>query len=167
MIGFGIGLAIRGPQGWSVWPTGVHMGSMGDRSLTRPVLVSVDIDNHGDAVAAEVVLRFGDETVGGHAMRPSEETNAAVAAATFRALTDATGVVMRTVAAEPRSIANTPLAIVIVEVPALEASLAGCVVVVDASDPEIYAKAALDAINRIVCSPHLLAELAARSAYAG
>ncbi len=143
------------------------MDLTGNGSRARPVLVSVDMDLHGDAVAAEVVLRIGDETVGGHAMRPGAEANAAVAAATFRALTDATGVVMRTVAAELRSVADTPLAIVIVEVPALHASLAGCVVAVDASDRELYAKAALDAINRIVCSPHLLAELAARSAYAG
>jgi len=132
----------------------------------RPVLVSVETASHGDAVVADVTLQIGDEVVGGHSMRVSTEPHVAVAAATLRALSDATGVVMRTVGAEQTMVADTPVAIVIVDVPALSSFLAGCVVVNDELDPGLYAKAALDAVNRIVCSPQLLEELVARSEYA-
>jgi hypothetical protein len=131
----------------------------------RPVLVSVETDQHGDAVSADVVLTIANQTVSGHAMRASSDPQLAIAAATFRALGDATRVTMRAVAAETTTVASVEVAIVLVEVPALSATLAGCVVVTDRDDPGIYAKAALDAINRIVCSPHLLRELASRSAY--
>jgi hypothetical protein len=132
--------------------------------LTRPELLGVDTSIHGDAISAEVVLRVGEETAFGHVMRPLDEAPLAVASATLMAVSEATGVIFETKLAESTVAGDTPLAIVIIEVPVLGTSLVGCVIRRH-EDRGVYAKAALDAINRLVSSPHLVKELARRSLY--
>lgn len=141
-----------------------HMSMRPPQPLTRPELLGIDTSIHGDALSAEVVLRVGEETAFGHAMRPLDEAPLAIASATLLAVSEATGVIFEPTMAESTVVGDVPLAIVIIDIPDLGTNLVGCVIRRH-EDRGVYAKAALDAINRLVASPHLVRELARRSLY--
>lgn len=129
----------------------------------RPILVAVDVTPGPEAVTASVILQIANTSVRADATRDPAGQEMAVAAATLRALTDATGLAMRPEAVDWMTLSDRELAVVLVEIPALGQSLAGAVVAYGRSDSESFARAALDAVNRIVENQRVLEELSSRA----
>ena len=124
-------------------------------AIARPILVSVDISETEDSVVAEVHLQIGTEAHRGVAAKAGDHLEAAVAEATIRGVAHAANVKMRVDAAGYAHVGVHTAAIVVVVMDGMARPLTGSALDVEL-DGTAYARASLDAINRIVTNERLM-----------
>jgi hypothetical protein len=131
----------------------------------RPILLSVEVSfGSGSSVMAEVQLQVADRLCRGVAARPEHEVEYAVAAATLRAIEQAKPVRVRAVETMYVRSGDHEVGVVVVDMAGMRRPLTGSALL-DEKPMFGFARAALDAVNRIVTDQRLLSEAVRNTAF--
>lgn len=142
---------------WRMNHADVEPGDDADVLTARPVLLQVNVTEDTSSVVAEAHLQIGNTVHKGVAARSGGEIEHASASATLRAVELAKSVAMSIAEVMYAQAGHAQVAVVVVEMSGMRRPLTGSALV-DVAPEDAFARAALDAINRIITDPRLIAD---------
>lgn len=123
---------------------------MQHNSGARPALTDVSITEGSESIGVSIEVEFEDTIRRGAAAGTPEELHATCARATLRAVELGRPLTLLLAGARTMTIADVPLAVVVVHVRQMNKPMVGSAVMEPGDDVGAFVRATLDAINRAV-----------------
>jgi hypothetical protein len=135
-----------------------ELPSQADVLTARPVLLGVKVREGSAMVEAEAELQIGDRFCRAVSSQPIGHAEMAVASATLRAVEQAKPVTMAVCETMYADAVTSKVGVVVVDMNGMLRPLTGSAIFDEEDGVECFARAALDAINRIITDERLLNE---------